>query len=169
MKGAGLGLSIVRHIVERHGGSIRADSEVGRGSTFTVTLPRFIEGEELDALSHGGTIPAGDGHERALAVVRLRPGVKPDRALVLLRGLTERLRRQLRGADDEALLLEREQVVVLAVDAPGDSASWLPERLEQMVSEDAAALEWALCPVDESINGGMLANLHFGPVVRRQP
>ncbi len=37
--GTGLGLSIVRHAVESHGGSISVDSEVGRGTTFRVTLP----------------------------------------------------------------------------------------------------------------------------------
>jgi signal transduction histidine kinase len=37
--GAGLGLSIVRWIVDAHGGEIRVDSALGRGSTFTVELP----------------------------------------------------------------------------------------------------------------------------------
>ncbi|GGH93125.1 ATP-binding protein [Arthrobacter liuii] len=37
--GAGLGLSITRMIVERHGGSIMCQSGEGQGSTFTVTLP----------------------------------------------------------------------------------------------------------------------------------
>ncbi|HET7703449.1 MAG TPA: ATP-binding protein [Candidatus Limnocylindrales bacterium] len=37
--GTGLGLAIARHVVEQHGGRIRVDSEEGRGSTFTVSLP----------------------------------------------------------------------------------------------------------------------------------
>jgi two-component system, OmpR family, phosphate regulon sensor histidine kinase PhoR len=37
--GTGLGLAIVRHVAEAHGGTVRVDSELGRGSSFTVSLP----------------------------------------------------------------------------------------------------------------------------------
>jgi signal transduction histidine kinase/CHASE3 domain sensor protein len=39
VQGPGLGLAIVRNIVTEHGGTVSARSELGRGSTFTVTLP----------------------------------------------------------------------------------------------------------------------------------
>jgi len=38
-KGSGLGLSLVRHIVQAHGGDVAVDSTPGRGSKFTITLP----------------------------------------------------------------------------------------------------------------------------------
>jgi two-component system NtrC family sensor kinase len=38
-EGTGLGLDIVRKIVEKHGGRISFESDVGQGSTFTVSLP----------------------------------------------------------------------------------------------------------------------------------
>jgi len=39
MGGSGLGLSIVKHIVEAHGGSVAVESKEGEGSTFRFTLP----------------------------------------------------------------------------------------------------------------------------------
>ncbi|MCC7446024.1 MAG: PAS domain S-box protein [Anaerolineae bacterium] len=48
--GTGLGLAIVKQMVERHGGDVTFESEVGIGTTFTVTIPT--------------NIPAGQDHEK---------------------------------------------------------------------------------------------------------
>lgn len=53
-KGSGLGLSICMEIIKRHRGSITVESELGKGSTFTITLPAYSkkEGTQLDQKNH---------------------------------------------------------------------------------------------------------------------
>lgn len=57
-RGVGLGLAISRSILERHNGNIEVQSEVGRGTTFNVTLPWDADAEspaaqEIAAVSSG--------------------------------------------------------------------------------------------------------------------
>lgn len=47
-QGVGIGLSIVKHIVDAHSGAINVTSEVGKGSTFTIVLPSRREGVTND-------------------------------------------------------------------------------------------------------------------------
>ncbi len=47
-EGTGIGLSLVKRLIEALGGSISVESKVGEGSTFTIILPNDTLGEEHD-------------------------------------------------------------------------------------------------------------------------
>ncbi len=46
-RGTGLGLNICREIIEAHGGTIRVESELGRGSRFIISLPAVSSGRKV--------------------------------------------------------------------------------------------------------------------------
>jgi cell cycle sensor histidine kinase DivJ len=77
--GVGLGLSIVRGLIDLHGGDLRIESEPGAGSRFIVTLPAVCEADET---THGRAAPT-DGAE--IVALSRRPAadaraVKPHAA-----------------------------------------------------------------------------------------
>jgi two-component system phosphate regulon sensor histidine kinase PhoR len=50
-QGTGLGLAIVKHVLLRHGGALAIKSEAGKGSSFTVSLPKTVSiAEEVELL-----------------------------------------------------------------------------------------------------------------------
>ena len=52
-EGTGLGLSVVRDIVKGHGGHLTVESEIGRGSTFSIYFPTVAEGEPQETAGSG--------------------------------------------------------------------------------------------------------------------
>jgi signal transduction histidine kinase len=50
-KGSGLGLPIAKKIIEAHKGSITVDSELGKGTSFTIKLPLLVNDRNLNEVS----------------------------------------------------------------------------------------------------------------------
>ncbi|MBE0539095.1 MAG: PAS domain S-box protein [Ignavibacterium sp.] len=71
-EGAGLGLTIARKFVEKMGGSISLESEIGKGSTFTVVFPtddEFIKSESLKIMATEDLLPAPIGNKKKVLIV----------------------------------------------------------------------------------------------------
>ena len=67
-KGTGLGLSTVYGIIKQSGGYVFVQSEVGRGTVFTIYLPRVDEPSEVHGATPASSVTAGGGSETVLLV-----------------------------------------------------------------------------------------------------
>ena len=57
VEGTGIGLSLVQELVRLHGGTVRATSRPGQGTTITITVPRGAEHLPPDRIRAGRTLP----------------------------------------------------------------------------------------------------------------
>ncbi|NIA71795.1 PAS domain S-box protein [Pelagibius litoralis] len=73
-EGTGIGLAVSHRIVEAHDGRIRVDSEVGRGSTFTVSLPASWE-KTREPSSNKKTVAGCLGAKASILIIDDEPDV----------------------------------------------------------------------------------------------
>jgi PAS domain S-box-containing protein len=130
-KGTGLGLSTIHGIVEQSGGYVEVDSQVGRGATFKIYLPRVVEAPAESGRPEA--IPEMGGQGTVL-VVEDQPEVR-GYAAAALRAFGYQVMEAADAA--EALLVceregERIDLILTDVVMPGLSGRELADRLKTL-------------------------------------
>ncbi len=100
-EGSGIGLALVQELAKLHGGSVRVESAVGAGSTFTVTIPRgkeHLPAERIEAERTHGTPSLPSTRIRAEAYIEEAQQGGGDEAVL--------------GADREIPAAERELIIL---------------------------------------------------------
>jgi CheY-like chemotaxis protein len=136
--GLGLGLALVKHLVELHGGHVMAHSDgIGRGAAFTVSLPMASADAIRDwkprATSSGGALPAPSRVAR-LDGLRILVADNDGEALTLVETILKEAGAEVRTCLSAAEAFEQlrvwhPDVLVSDIEMPGEDGYSLIRRI----------------------------------------
>ena len=135
-KGAGLGLTISKGLVELNGGEIHVKSELGKGSEFCITIPIYNKRVEYEAgLIDLAGPPMARGKRLSLVLMGLEltagtGGEDKDVKLEEISGdIKKTLKENIIRSTDDVLFTDRDDVIAVILEADSEGAKAASERL----------------------------------------